>query len=85
MQSETAWLQTLAFTWYVKTNVCNYLPTSEVMSGVTGVGDGDLATGLCSKLSASCCLAFCRHATVTLGLQAWCLMPRQCKSLTSTA
>lgn len=44
-----------------------HLPTSGVMSGVTGVGDGDLATGLCSKLSANCCLAFCRHATVTLG------------------
>ncbi len=43
-----------------------HLPTSGVMSGVTGVGDGDLATGLCSRLSASCCLAFCRHATVTL-------------------
>lgn len=30
------------------------------------MGEGDLATGLCSKLSARCCLAFCRHLTVAL-------------------
>ena len=36
-----------------------YLPTSEVTSGVTGVGVCNREVGLCNRLSASCCRAVC--------------------------
>lgn len=42
-----------------------YLPTSEVTSGVTGVGVCDRDIGLCSRLSASCCRAVCTQEQQT--------------------
>ena len=47
----------------------DHLPTSGVMSGVVVVGLADLASVRRTKVSASCCLALCRNATVTYCFQ----------------